>query len=252
MMHARLLTLFVAATLAAGCTMSSSESPSTPTAIPLTASATPASSPSVPTVPPVAPTVTLEPPRTPFMAFTAATSVENALLRENPGYLFPQLAALKQGSALLVMGRSPGGEWLLCQTADHRAGWVFAQLVDASSEDLQQAPVIWPASAQVVVGLVRDQAGVPVSGIQFSIIQGTGNTAPRNDAVTDGSGQFYAFMPAEAAGEWNVSYTAVSCTSNTMDSSCNCIGGTCGMPDPLATTIQFPRPPQDVLQFTWR
>ena len=201
---------------------------------------------------PEIPTATLEALSTPFMAFQVTTSVDNALLRENPGYLFPQLAVLQQGSSLLVLGRSPGGEWLLCETADHRAGWVFGKLVTPGSGDVQEAPVIRPASAQVVVGTVRDQAGVPISGIQFSVIQGSGNNAPRNDAVTDTSGRFYAFMPADASGSWTVSYTAVSCTSNTMDSNCNCIGGRCGTPDPLSVTIQLPQSPEAMLQFTWK
>ena len=244
-----LLALLVPA-LVAGCTVPTASPSAAPTTLPVTATMTPPHP--VPTVPALVPTVTLESPSTPFVAFTVATSVDNALLRENPGYLFPQLAVLKQGSSLVVMARSPGGEWLLCQTADHRAGWIFAQLVATASGDIEQAPVIWPASVQVVVGMVRDQAGVPISGIQFSIIQGSGDTAPRNDAVTDSSGRFYAFMPADATGTWTVGYTAVSCTSNTMDTACNCVGGRCGTPDPLTTDIDLPRSPDKILQFTWK
>ena len=245
-----LLPTLVMAALAVGCTIPFAGPTATATAVEVAASTTPP--PAVPTVPPIAPTVTGEPASTPFMAFTVMTSVDNALLRENPGYLFPQVAVLKQGSALLVMGRSPGGEWLFCQTEDHRGGWVFAQLVAGGTGDVQEAPVIWPASTQVIVGMVRDQAGVPISGIQFSIVQGSGNTAPRNDAVTDASGLFHAFMPGDSTGSWTVSYTAVSCTSNTMDAACNCIGGRCGTADPLTATIQLPRLPQEVLQFIWK
>jgi len=249
MMRPVLLELTIAA-LAVGCTVPAAEPTTTPTAV--QAAAPTATPPSVPTAPAIAPTVTVQAPSTPFVAFTVTTWVDNALLRENPGYLFPQLGALKQGSTLLVVGRSPGGEWLLCQTVDHRAGWVFAQLVTEGARDVQAAPVIWPASTQVVVGMVRDLAGVPISGIQFSIVQGSGNNAPRNDAVTDATGQFYAFMPGDASGSWTVGYTAVSCTSNTMDAACNCIGGRCGMPDPLTTTIQLPQSTEETLQFTWK
>jgi hypothetical protein len=249
MMRPVLLTLLAAA-VAAACSTSAAEPTATATEIPATSTATPP--PVVPAVPTVVPTVTVGPPATPFMALTVTTAVDNVLLRENPGYLFRQLAVLKQGTPLLVMGRSPGGEWLFCQTPDHRAGWVFAQLIAAGSADVQAAPVIWPASAEVVVGMIRDRAGVPISGIQFSLIQGSGINSPRNDAMTDASGQFYAFMPADASGTWTVSYTAVSCKSNTMDASCNCIGGKCGMPDPLSTDIALPRVSGDTLQFTWR
>jgi uncharacterized protein YraI len=187
---------------------------------------------------------------TPYVPFTVTTWADNVLLRTNPGYLFPQVGMLRQGTSLQVLAKSPGGEWLLCQTSDHRAGWVFAQLVQSDRADFGSVPVIWPSSAQALEGRVKDQAGVPISGIQFSVIQGTGSRAPRNDAVTDASGMFYAFMPAEAGGQWLVSYTAVSCTSNVMDANCNCLAGRCGMPDPQSITVDLPTSQDAVLEFT--
>jgi hypothetical protein len=199
-----------------------------------------------------APTSTTEPAVTPFVPFEVMTWANNVLLRSGPGYLFQQLAVLREGASLLVLGKSPGGEWLLCQTPENRVGWVFAQLVERATEEVGEAPTIWPPSAQVLRGTVRDQAGVAINGIQFSIVQGGGNDAPRNDAVTDESGTFYAFMPAESSGSWFVSYTAVSCKSNTMDANCNCIGGTCGKPDPTSISVEFPRAADEALAFIWK
>ena len=191
-------------------------------------------------------------PCTPFVPFEVTTWADNVLLRSGPGYLFQKLAVLRQGTSLLVLGQSPGGEWFLCQTSESSAGWVFAQLVERAAGDAVMAPTIWPASAQVLVGTVHDQAGVPINGIQFSIFQGGGADAPRNDAVTDESGTFYAFMPAETSGSWTVSYTAVSCKSNTMDANCNCNSGACGKPDPASISVEFPRAADDALAFIWR
>jgi hypothetical protein len=187
-----------------------------------------------------------------FMPFGVTTWVANALLRGGPGYLFPQLAILREGASLTVLGQSPGGEWLLVQTTDNRSGWVFAQLVDAGGSDLANVPHIQPPSVQVVVGKVTDLAGQPISGIQFSLVQGTGNGAPRSDAVTDGSGTFYAFMPLDAHGTWDVGFTAVSCKSNTMDSNCNCVNGVCGGPQPERVSLELPQQPPADLSFTWK
>jgi hypothetical protein len=159
--------------------------------VPDTSSTPPDSAPVVVASTPV-PSSTSSP--APFAPFTVTTWADNVLLRGNPGYLFPQLAVLQQGTPLLVLGRSPGGEWLLCQTSENRVGWVFTQLVDNPAGDAGEAPSIWPPSVQALVGTVTDPAGMPISGIQFSVVQGPEGDAQRNDAVTDDSGTFYAFM----------------------------------------------------------
>jgi uncharacterized protein YraI len=188
----------------------------------------------------------------PFTPFAASTWAANVLLRTSPGYLFPQIAVLAERTSLTVLGRSPGGEWLLVQTTDNRAGWVFAQLVDAGGGNPAEAPLIRPPGVQEVIGVVKDEAGVPISGIQFSLVQGTGNQAPRNDAMTDQSGTFHAFMPATAQGTWDVGFTAVSCKSNTMDANCNCLIGVCGKPYPLLLSLTLPQASAAELLFVWK
>jgi hypothetical protein len=245
--------LFAAiAILTAGCTMGA------PTQVASLPSATPSLSPFLTAVPRAAVSPTAGPPPlpptsapTPFVPFTVRTWADNVLLRSNPGYLFPQITALKDNTPLTVQGQSPGGEWWLVQTADHRSGWVFKQLTETSQKPAPSAPIIQPASVQVVTGKVVDLAGVPISGVQFSIVQGAGNSAPRTDAMTDESGIFYAFMPADAHGTWTVGYTAIACTSNTMDASCTCIGH-CGAPDPRTVDITLPLTVAEPLQFTWK
>ncbi len=138
------------------------------------------------------------------------------------------------------------------QATDNRTGWVFNKLVDAGGADTNAAPSVRPPGVQALVGTLKDEAGVPISGIQFAIVQGAGAAAPRNDAVTDDTGTFYAFMPAELTGTWTLSFTAVACTSNTMDANCNCIAGSCGRPDPESISIVLPRSQEQPLEFTWR
>jgi hypothetical protein len=176
------------------------------------------------------------------------TWADNVLLRSNPGYLFPQITALKQGTALTVIGRSPGGEWLLVQASDARSGWVFAQLVEAQGGVLTTVPFVQPADVLVVRGRVSDVHGAPVSGIQFTITQGSGSNVPRTDALTDETGMFYAFMPQTASGRWWVAYTAIACTSNIMDANCNWVG----LPSPEGVFIEIPQSSETVLEFGWR
>ena len=171
------------------------------------------------------------------------------MLRTGPGTLFDSQAALQKNTQLLILGQSPGDQWLYVETADGVMGWVFSLLLNPGSA-VAAAPIIQPENTQLITGRVFDGNGNPISGIQFSFIQGTGSNPPRNDAVTDSTGTFYAFMPLSAHGTWTVSYTAVACTSNTMDANCNCLNGACGKPDPELTTVILPF--SGTLTFVWK
>ena len=113
--------------------------------------------------------------------------------------------------------------------AERRRGsrLIFAQLIQPE-KDLKTAPGVEPGEAQVVRGWVVDASGQPVNGIQFSLVQGTGDNPSRTDAITDTSGFFYAYFPASASGTWTVTYIAISSTSRVKAASGNCMGGKCG------------------------
>ena len=194
----------------------------------------------IPTAIPASPTA--------FVPFNVKTWADNVLLRSNPGYLFPKLARLDDGTVLRVLGRSRGGEWLLVQTPDNQVGWVFTQLVETETEDPRLAPEMSPPDTQLVTGQVRDTNGNPVSGIQFAIVQGTDPNMLRTDAMTDETGIFYAFMPTDASGTWWVSYTAISCKSNIMDADCNWVG----KPSPEGMYVELPRSTAEPLEFEWQ
>jgi SH3-like domain-containing protein len=202
------------------------------------------------------PPTALTPPTTtvpaPFVPFTVTTWTDNVLLRNGPGYLFAHSAVLSKGVRLQVLGRSPGAEWVLAQTTDNRVGWVFAKLLENQGSAWPAAPFVQPPSVQLLKGSLQDESGAPISGVQFTFTQGAGTRAPRNDAMTDETSTFFAFMPLEASGTWLVSYTAVACTSNTMDANCNCKNGVCGKPQPEAMNISLPMPADQVLRFVWK
>jgi len=198
-----------------------------------------------------APIPSAEPTSTPmpFVPFTVTTWEDNVVLRTNPGQLFTRLLILPDNTALTVLGRAPGGEWLLVKTADSRAGWVFEQLVESGGVDVTTAPLVEPTEVLSLRGRLLDADGHPISGVQFAVVQGTGDTAPRTDAMTDTDGVFHAFMPPDSRGSWWVSYVAISCESNVMDATCT---NWTGEPDPKGMFVALPGGAYSALQFTWR
>ena len=175
-------------------------------------------------------------------------NTDNVNLRTRPGTTFPVSRLLAKGTRLQLLGHAPGNEWLLVETDSQVQGWLLYWLVEGGHDD-GTTPEVTPVDVLIVRGRVVDRAGVPISGLGYAVTQGTGSTAPRTDATTDTSGQFYAYLPATATGTWQVSYASMACTSNTMDANCNCIG-TCGHSDPESVPISLP--PQGVVEFVWR
>ncbi len=187
-----------------------------------------------------------------FVPFHVTSGAPNLALRTGPGYLFTRIGLLPEGVSLAVLGRSRGGEWALVQTTDNRVGWMFIQLINAGGRDWSTVPYSEPLGAQLITGVVKDELGVPISGIQFAFTQGSGALAPRTDAMTDAAGIFYAYLPSDIRGQWYVSYTAISCTSNTMDAGCNPKNGVGGMPYPRGQYVTLPLPPPATLDFVWK
>ncbi|MBI5842210.1 MAG: SH3 domain-containing protein [Chloroflexi bacterium] len=197
------------------------------------------------------PVIPLTSIQTPFIPFLITNTVENAVLRANPGPLFNAKTTLALNTRLTVLGVTPGGEWVFVITPFDTTGWVFAGLLEANPQ-LATAPLVQPVDVQPVSGQVLDANGLPVTGIQFALIEGVGapGSPPRTDAVTDANGVFHAFLPITAAGTWTVSFTAVACTSNKMGPNCECPNGNCGKPDPEITTVTLPA--NDLVKFGWK
>jgi hypothetical protein len=172
------------------------------------------------------------------------TSAQNVNLRVNPGKSFKVSRVLAQGTRLQLLGVAPGGQWLNVVNGDGVIGWVGAEFAPMGF-DGPPSPVINPKDVQVVTGAVLDVNGQPVSGLGFAIIQG----GQREDASTDGTGTFYAFLPTKFSGNWDVSFVSIACISNAMDANCKCLGGVC-KPDPLSITVTLPL--STPLNFVWK
>ncbi|MCG2740068.1 MAG: SH3 domain-containing protein [Syntrophaceae bacterium] len=202
-------------------------------------------------IPTLTSTLTLTPSPTPFAPFNVTAMVDNLNIRTNPGYLFPVIRMYKQGTVFTVLGKAPGGEWFYVQAPENIEGWVFGMLLE-SDADLQAAPFSEPKDVQVIRGRVTDAQGTPIRGIGFAIVQGTGERPPRNDVVTDANGEFFAFMPVTASGEWVVSFTSIACKSNVWkDNNCSFYKDEYkGNVEP--PTITIPLPHKELLVFTWK
>ncbi len=191
---------------------------------------------SAPEVLPLIVTVTPEPQLTPDKQFANThfiqTTAQNVNLRVGPGRLFQVRGVLAQGTSLEVVGIARGGEWLYVVNQEGIFGWVSVLFV-AGGFDGPPPSLVEPENVQLVTGTVHTELGTPVNGIGFALEQGTNRT----DAATDDEGRFYAYLPSNLSGTWRVSYVSVSCRSNTMDSNCNCISGTCGGAFPVSVDV---------------
>lgn len=194
------------------------------------------------------PTETPPPSPTPFQPFEAKALTDFLNLRVNPGTLFKVQQMLAKDTAFKVLAKSPGGEWFYVELADGKTGWLFGKLIN-TDKDLQVAPLREPQDVQLIKGTVKTADGKPINGIQF-IVQGAGASSPRTDAMTDETGTFYAYLPGTSAGKWYVSFTAVACTSVTMDKDCNCLNGKCGTIDPAMKNVTLPQ--SELLEFIWQ
>jgi hypothetical protein len=172
------------------------------------------------------------------------TAAQNVNLRVNPGKSFKVSRVLAQGTRLQLLGFAPGRQWMNVVNDEGVIGWVGIDFVTGGF-DGPQPPVVNPKDVQVVTGRVLDVNGKPVGGIEFAITQGT----QREDASTDETGTFYAFLPTKFSGNWDVGFVSIACTSNAMDANCKCLGGACKT-DPQSMTVTLPL--SAPLNFVWK
>jgi uncharacterized protein YraI len=199
----------------------------------------------------IMPSSTASPSATPFAPFAASVWADNVNVRTNPGYLFPSLRLIAQGTSLTILGKSPGGEWMYARIPDGTTGWVFAQLVQ-SDVDLQAVPVIEPQGVQLIKGRVVDLQGTPIQGVGFSVLQGDGDQPPMNHILTDSNGEFFSFMPLSASGEWNVVHDSIACKSNVWtDDTCSYYKDPYkGVVEPQSVVVTLPQ--TNILEFLWK
>jgi len=191
------------------------------------------------------PTTQPQPTITPFIPFKAVTQLDYVNVRDNPGLFFGVNMNVSKGTVFTVLGKAPGNEWVYIQTPANTNGWVYAKLLKGD-QDLATALTVHPNNVQYITGQVVDEKGSPVSGINFSIVQGENSET----IMTAPDGSFYAYLPPSSSGQWTISYTGMDCSSNLMDNKCNCKADICGAANPPVVNIQVPN--NRALTFTWK
>ena len=204
---------------------------------------------SLPTTnPQVIPTVEYSTLAAPSGEVFVRTTAQNVNLRTSPGTLFSVSRVMPQGTRLQVLGLSPGQEWVRVRNDEGINSWVQLWLLDEFP--IGEFPILIPGNVITVTGRVLDENGLPVSGIGYAILGQSGSKSLRTDAITDATGTFYAYLPPSFSGAWTVSHVYVSCTSDTMDSNCNCLSNYCGTSNPLSQPITLPL--NEPLTFIWK
>jgi SH3-like domain-containing protein len=225
----------------------------TGTAIPPMDTLLPTSTQAVPTLtatPTVTATASISFTPTRFTSFTAVTTAAEVRLRTGPGYTFPVLRQLAEGSTVIVFGKAPGGEWIRVRTMETIEGWVFWRLLK-TTVNLSEAPVVQPQNVQRIHGRVVDGSGTPIRGVSFDVVQGIQTVSGNNPVLSDPAGEFFAFLPPDSHGIWTVKHSGIACDSNVWtDTSCSGYkNGYKGNVEPASADVTLPY--EGVLEFTW-
>jgi hypothetical protein len=180
----------------------------------------------------------------PYKAISVQVAVESLNLRNGPGTIFSIRSTFNKDVIFWVYGKDPGDNWLFVRYFPDIFGWVDARFV-TSIPDMTQIPAILPSNTHVIRGRVLDQSGNPAQFIQFAVTQGSSDTGPRTDAITNADGWFYAYLPDNQSGTWNVGYVAADCGYG--------FAGNCNRSGTIfrdSTTVTLP-PSDTPLEFIW-
>jgi hypothetical protein len=228
--------LFTASVLS-GCSLFAQ---ATPTSLPLPSS-TPVICPvEIPlptmeaTMPALAPTPAPTATPSPVMTIEADIAFDNYLLRSGPGRLFERLGMYNAGETVNIIGREAGNNWVMVQTGDHYAGWM--NIVGLSyMGDIITLPVFEVNDAQILRGHVWNVDKTPAALIGIGL-QPAGNTDPnlQEQVSTSEDGAWYAYLPVNLTGDWQVGPNSYGCPANVPTGHCSLTGT---FPAPQTVTL---------------
>ena len=208
----------------------------------------------LPTETVIIPTNTPEPTLTPTITPTATLPVYSQLkitvgvevlnMREGPSSVFKIVQKLPKDTALWVLGRAKGDNWLLVRDEGNHVGWVSTEFVQPNSP-LSRIPFFDIPGAIIIQGKIVDKQQQPIVGINLAVTQGMRTNQVRIDVYSDSEGKFYAYLPETASGPWTVEIVGILCTSSIMDANCKYSGHfatnafTIMVPDDVAIPLVF-------------
>ena len=211
-----LMMFFVLAIAAAGCR---SQATVEPTLFPTRTAGVETSQLPTPTAFPTE-TPTVVPTSEPVTAQVATSSVN---LRKGPSTLDDVLSQVNLGEVVRVDGLAPGGEWANVMTSGGTSGWIKSSLLNFGTQS-PALPTIPITDEYVIKGKVTDASGNPLQDILVSLNRTVGSVYFEDRMVTNADGEFYAFVPSQHVGTWNLEITGVNCTATIVDQSCHYAG----------------------------
>ena len=220
-----LLCIFLVAIFLAGCSPTVNQLTLMPSATETGIPAAPSSTATLPEptttyTPQPLPTNTPTPP--PAGTQGVVVPVDNLNLRAGPGTTYAILNSYPVNTELFVVARVPGNEWVRVKLADDKTGWMSAELLGLG-ENVAYLPLEEVTDSIMVTGRVIDSEGKPVNMVTIAVMQRLASSTLRTDAITDQDGYWYAYIPKESAGMWEVQVISAGCTSWIYDETCNIV-----------------------------
>ncbi len=239
--------------LLSGCTFHQTPTPQpAPTQVrqvPPTQAAVPTEIP-LPTaaLPTLAPSPTRTPTPASVLPIQASVASDNYILRAGPGRLFDRVSMYSPGAPLWVLGRSMGIDWVMVQTADQRIGWMNVNGLEHLG-DFSSLPIFKYPGAVVLSGHVWNLDGSPAQGIGIRLIPvGSKDDNNREDVTTGADGTWYAYLPPDFSGAWEVHAVSYGCAADVPAGQCTISGNlpesmTISLPEALDVSIEMSMQP---------
>ena len=150
-------------------------------------------------------------------------SIISLNLRDGPGTVHGVLGNYPNGTGVIALSKTPGGEWIKVETTDNNTGWMYRSLMKIEGA-WQALPEEEKPDDHKIRGIVVDSAGVPINLITIAISQIIDGNEQRTDAQTGEDGTFHAYLPAISQGIWSVQVVGIGCKSRIASAECTYSG----------------------------
>lgn len=210
-MKSRLHTIAFVALMLGACSPAAS-GPTEAPADPLpAATCPPAVEPATPVCPTLAPATLSIPP-----SLSATIASGNLTLRSGPSTAHTVLGSYPAGTTVEVLGKAPGGGWVVVSAAEGRLGWMYTLYLDLEGA-LDDIVEVQPTESWTIAGRVVDDSGRPIESVPVVIELGVTGDIP---IFTDAQGGFVLFAPSSQEGPWQVSVWGMGCQSRVVGNGC--------------------------------
>lgn len=166
------------------------------------------------------------PSPTPSYSTSGMVSTPTLNLRAGPGTIFQILDSHPEGAAVLVVGRTPNGDWVMVKadasdgSGEEIEGWMYASLLRITG-DIDRLPEITLYEKYAIRGRVTDDKDNPINSVRVSAIYYSLSADPIwGDDTTNDEGEFTIYLPPSMSGPFDVQIVEVYCDSLIVTEEC--------------------------------